>query len=219
MMPHTSHDSAFQNTHSVPESKAGFSLVEILVVITIMALLVGLVSTAAINFLDKGEVTACQSNLKQISENLELYRQRMKKWPKEQGIRFLLVLTRGGTKHAMVAGRDCKVFICPGTDDDNRGIDGQWGSAYEDWDNLDSTSISYAGRNLIDFKIRSDSDVIAADDNEGRKNHRYATNYVTKNYSVDSVDILDFVEEYPDIDWITVGSESEYEPFRCLQID
>lgn len=197
----------------------GFSLVEILVVITIMALLVGLVSNAAINFLDKGEVTTCQSQLRQISQDLELYRQRLKRWPQEKGIAFLLVLTKGG-QHAMVQGRDTKMFLCPGTDDDNRAPgSSEWGTAYEDYDNLDSMTISYAGRNVIDFKIRYDSDVLAADDNEGRKNHRYATNYVTKNYSVDSVDIQEFLEEYPEMEWLTVGPDSPYEPFQCLQWD
>jgi len=197
----------------------GFSLVEILVVITIMALLVGLVSNAAINFLDKGEVTVCKANLKQIAENMELYRQRRGKWPHEKGIAFLLTLTRGG-KHAMVQGRDCKMFLCPGTDDDNRAPGSkEWGSAYADFDNLDSTTISYAGRDAVDFKIRFDPDVLAADDNEGRKNHRYVTNYVTKNYSVDSVDILDYTDENPDMEWLPVGPDSPYEPFRSLLVD
>ena len=198
---------------------AGFSLVEILVVITIMALLVGLVSNAAINFLDKGKVTTCKANLKQISENLELYRQRVKKWPKLSGIQFLLVLTKGG-KHAQVRGSDCKMFLCPGTDDDNRAPGSRdWGSAYEDFDNLDSMTISYAGRNAIDFKIRSDEDVLAADDNEDRKNHRYETNFVTKNYTVESVDILEFVDEFPEMEWLIVGPDSPFERYQCLQID
>jgi prepilin-type N-terminal cleavage/methylation domain-containing protein len=197
----------------------GFSLVEILVVITIMALLVGLVSNAAINFLDKGEVTTCQSQLKQIATNLELYKQRKKRWPQLKGIQFLLVLTKGG-QHAMVQGRDTKIFLCPGTDDDNRAPgSGEWGSAYEDHDNLDSLTISYAGRNVVDFKIRYDSDVLAADDNEGRKNHKYATNFVTKDSSVDSVDIEEFLDEYPEMEWLPVGPDSPYEPFQCLQWD
>ncbi len=198
--------------------RSGFSLVEILVVITIMALLVGLVSNAAINFLDKGEVTACMANLKQIAQDLELYKQRRGRWPQEKGIQFLLVLTKGG-KHAMVSGRDSKMFLCPGTDDDNRAAGGDWGSAYDDFDNIDSTSISYAGRNAIDFKVKYDTDVLAADDNEERKNHRYATNYVTKNYAVESLDILDFVEDNPDLEWLTVGPDSPYEPFHCLLPD
>lgn len=197
---------------------SGFSLVEILVVITIMALLVGLVSNAAINFLDRGEVTTCMANLKQISENLELYKQRRGKWPQEKGIQFLLVLTKGG-KHAMVAGRDTKMFLCPGTDDDNRAAGGDWGSAYEDYDNIDSTTISYAGRNAVEYKVKYDTDVLAADDNEDRKNHRYATNFVTKNYAVETLDILDFVEDDPDLDWLPVGPDSPYEPFHVLLID
>jgi prepilin-type N-terminal cleavage/methylation domain-containing protein len=205
--------------HARSGSASGFSLVEILVVLTIMALLVGLVSNAAWNYLDKGEVTTCQHNLRQIAQNLELYKQRKGKWPKEQGIRFLLVLTKGG-KHAMVNGKDTQIFICPGTDDDNRAAgSSEWGSAYDDFDNLDSFTISYAGRNAVDFKIRNDDDVLAADDNEERKNHRYATNFVTRNYNVDKVDIDQFLDEYPDLEWLPVGPDSPFEPFQCLQID
>ncbi len=198
--------------------RSGFSLVEILVVITIMALLVGLVSNAAINFLDRGEVTTCMANLKQIAQDLELYKQRRGKWPQEKGVQFLLVLTKGG-KHAMVSGRDSKMFLCPGTDDDNRAAGGDWGSAYDDFDNIDSTTISYAGRNAIDYRVKYDTDILAADDNEDRKNHRYATNYVTKNYAVESLDILDFVEDDPDLEWLPVGPDSPYEPFHCLLLD
>jgi prepilin-type N-terminal cleavage/methylation domain-containing protein len=198
----------------------GFSLVEILVVITIMALLVGLVANYAFNFLDKGKVTACQAQLKGIAQDLELYKQRKHRWPSEKGISFLLILTKGG-KHAAVRGNATKCFLCPGTDDDNRDADSEeWGSAYADFDNLDSMTISYAGRNNVDFKIKYDDDILAADDNEGRKNHKFHTNYVTRNYSVDSVDIDSYLDELgEDCEWLIVGPDSPHEPFQCLQID
>ncbi len=208
------------NRSIVQTRDGGFSLVEILVVITIMALLVGLVATNAFNFLDRGEVTTCKAQLKGIAENLELYKQRKHRWPQEKGIGFLLVLTRGG-KHAMVKGHDAKCFLCPGTDDDNRAPgSNEWGSAYEDFDNLDSMTISYAGRDAINFKIRDDEDILAADDNEGRKNHKFDTNYVTRNYSVDSVDIDSYLDEIgEDFDYLIVGPESPHEPFTKLLVD
>jgi prepilin-type N-terminal cleavage/methylation domain-containing protein len=154
----------------------GFSLVEILVVITIMALLVGLVASSASSILENANVTACQSNLKDIAQNMIIMKgDRRKKgksgFPKAKGIRFLLELTKGG-KFAYITGKKTKVFICPGTDDTNfMEGDDRPGSAYLDMDKLDSISISYAGRNQIDFPLERDRNgedaVLAADDNEG----------------------------------------------------
>ncbi len=212
-------------------SRKGFSLVEILVVITIMALLVTLVAGFATNLLDSARVTACQSNLKEIAEHMILQkndrRKRNKKgWPQYKGIRFLLELTKGGKdgKFAYISGQKTKIFICPGTDDVNVTPENDTqGSAYFDLDNLFSDTISYAGRNQVDFPVERDTKrddaVIAADDNEGRANHKFHTNYVTVGPAVDSVDIRDFVDDYPELEYLPVGPDSPVEDFQKLVLD
>lgn len=212
---------------------AGFSLVEILVVITIMALLVTIVASSASNILDEARVTSCKKNLNEIASNMILLknanRERNKKgWPNKNGISFLLELTRHsekqGGKHSLVSGKKTSIFICPGTDDINSTYeDDTPGSAYFELDSLDSYTISYAGRRQIDFPIEKDpagdDAILAADDNEGRANHKFKTNYVTVDAVVDNVDIGDFLDDYPELLFLPVGADSPYEPFQKLSVD
>jgi prepilin-type N-terminal cleavage/methylation domain-containing protein len=213
----------------------GFSLVEILVVITIMALLVTLVATSASNILDKSRVTACQKNLKDIAQNMILMkndrRQRGKKgWPKYKGIRFLLELTTGSANNprlAYISGQKSKIFICPGTDDINTAEENDTpGSAYFDLEDIDTYTISYAGRNQVDFPIDrdrlGDDAVLAADDNEGRANHKFTTNYVTVGPAVDAIDIRDYIDDFPELGelgYFPVGPDSPSEMLQKLLVD
>jgi len=212
----------------------GFSLVEILVVITIMALLVALVATSATTIMENSKVTACSKNLKEIGTLMVLMKNERRSsnkrgWPKKKGIQFLLELTRGGKtgKFAYASGNATKIFICPNTDDINRtDEDDTPGSAYFDIDNVDTMSISYAGRNQVDFPIEKDPKredaIIASDDNEGRPNHKIFTNYVTIGPVVDKVDIRDFLEDFPELEelgYLPIGPDSPYDDFRKLMVD
>lgn len=208
-----------------PSGRAGFTLVEILVVITIIAALIGLAVPVYQNAQDKANATVCKTNLAQIAKTMQMYKDRNKgRWPRESGIRFLLLLHRDG----MIEGKDSKVFLCPGTDDINWTPDDPTpGSAYEDWDDLDPMTISYAGRDAANYPIdknRENKEVIAADDNDGRSNHRYATNYVYADGSVQAFDIdVDVRErgiELPDgVEWIPVGPDSPFEELQKLLVD
>src|SRR6185295_3822814 len=125
--------------------QGGFSLIEILVVITIIGLLMTLAFGPVQNALEAGRVTKCKANLAGIGKSFIIYRNQRNKgrWPEESGMRFLLTLV----KHKQIEGKDCEVFLCPGTADRNdTGPSGEDGSSYDDWDNLDSATISYAGR-------------------------------------------------------------------------
>ena len=79
-------------------ARAGFTLIELLAVIAIL----GLLMTLAVPLVSKAKASAnsraCQSNLRQIAGNLQLWADDRNKgnWPKEQGIKFLLVLVRDG---------------------------------------------------------------------------------------------------------------------------
>lgn len=205
---------------------AGFSLVEILVVITLIGLLMTFGFSAMQSARESGRVTKCQDNLRQVGQALMLYKdnRNKNKWPRESGIRFLLTLH----KHNEVTGRASDIFLCPGTQDDNSlGPSGEPGSSYEDWENITSDTISYAGRDVANFPLRGDASsmALAADDNEYGKNHENVINVLYADGSVvpwdmyiDGSDILAAYPEYEDIG-VPVGPESPVEPLQALRID
>ncbi|MBI4878255.1 MAG: type II secretion system protein [Planctomycetes bacterium] len=204
---------------------AGFTLIEILVVVTIIGALLALAVPIIQTGLDKAHVTACASNLSQIGKNMMLWvqRNRGERWPQESGIRFLLLLHRDG----MITGKNSTVFLCPGQDDRNwTDEDPDEGSAYADWDDLDPVTISYAGRDAKNFPInknKMDDEVIAADDNDGRGNHRFSTNYLYADGTVRTFDAKIEVRERDidlgDLDYLVVGPDSPFEPLKKLLID
>jgi len=214
--------------HAASRRIRGFSLIEILVVIAIISLLATLGVRAALNAREAGTVTKCRDNLKQMGQVMLLYHdQRNKgKWPKESGIRFLLTLHRAGE----LSGRNSETFLCPGTQDSNdTGSSGEPGSSYDDWENLDSSTISYAGRDQQGSPIKGNSlseIIIGSDDNEGRANHTFVTNYVYADGSTDSFDIKSekgsaLLADDPGMEkgGLPVGPDSPFEPLRVLRID
>ncbi len=214
-----------RHTLSTTRRRAGFSLVEILVVIAIIGLLGAIGTQVVLSAQEAGRVTKCQSNLGELAKTMSIYVETRNKgrWPKEAGIRFLLALHRDD----QIRGKNSDLFLCPGTDDENDIGTGP-GSAYEDFENIDSATISYAGRDNINHRIRSsalESMVIAADDNEFGPNHRTATNYAYADGSVFAFDAQidggDLLEEYPEYaeDGIPVGPDSPVELFQPLSID
>ncbi|MGQ0551846.1 MAG: type II secretion system protein [Planctomycetota bacterium] len=205
----------------------GFSLIEILVVITIIGLLMTLAFGPVQNALDAGKVTKCMTNLRGIGQSLSIYvNQRNKgRWPTESGMRFLLVLH----KHGELKGKNSEIFLCPGTGDRNDlGASGEDGSSYDDWETIDSATISYAGRDQANHPVRG-SDlaevIIAADDNEFGGNHRSITNYLHANGSVRSYDIEiegeDLLKADPSLErsGLPVGPNCPWEPLQVLRVD
>lgn len=85
----------------------GFTLIEILVVITIIATLAGMVAALAPKLINEGKKTDCQNNLKQIGELL-LARNASRSIKPYAGAAFLLQVKDD------VKNNQLKVFICPG---------------------------------------------------------------------------------------------------------
>jgi prepilin-type N-terminal cleavage/methylation domain-containing protein/prepilin-type processing-associated H-X9-DG protein len=210
-----------------PRRTSGFSLIEILVVITIIGLLMGLAFGPVQNALEGGRNTKCMANLRGIGQSFSIYKgQRNKgRWPEESGMRFLLTLV----KHKQIEGKNTEIFLCPGTSDRNdTGVGGEDGSSYEDWDNLDSASISYAGRDQAEYPIRGGDEsqlIIASDDNEFGPNHKNLTNYLFADGSVLSFDIRidgeELLKEFPEIEQqgLPIGPDCPFEPLRVLRVD
>ena len=208
--------------------RAGFSLIEILVVITIIGLLMTIGFGPVQNALESGRVTKCRKQLSDIGQSMLVYKDQRNKgrWPKESGMRFLLKLHQAG----QITGRNSETFLCPGTDDVNdTGPSGEPGSSYEDWDALDSLTISYAGRDQDGYPIKggdASTVVIASDDNEGRANHRFSTNILyadgsTGTFDTKSEEGLSALAGFPDVEktGLPVGPDSPYEPLQVLRVD
>ncbi|RKY21674.1 MAG: hypothetical protein DRQ55_03610 [Planctomycetota bacterium] len=208
-------------------SQLGFSLVEILVVITLIGLLMTFGFNAMQSARDNGNTIKCADNLRQIGSQLLLFKDQRNKgrWPNEVGMRFLLSLH----KFRETTGRQNDVFTCPGTQDRNDlGADGEMGSSYDDWDNISSADISYAGRDAVAYPIRGKSEseqVLAADDNEFGPNHQKVINVLYGDGSVQAYDVFidgaDVLAAYPEYEelGIPVGPDSPVELFQVLRID
>jgi prepilin-type N-terminal cleavage/methylation domain-containing protein/prepilin-type processing-associated H-X9-DG protein len=206
--------------------RAGFSLIEILVVITLIGLLMTFGFTAMQGAMERGRVTKCKDNLNQVGQALALYRERNKsRWPTESGIRFLLTLHR----HKEITGRGADIFLCPGTSDINdNGVSGEIGSAYDDWASISSDSISYAGRDAGAYPIRGSNEgneVLAADDNEFGPNHKTITNILYADGSVVSFDLPiegeQILLEFPEYaeTGLPVGPASPLPALQVLRVD
>ncbi len=205
--------------------RAGFTLIEILVVITIIGLLLTLGIGAVTGALESGKVTTCRKHLADIGSSMLIFKEQRNKgrWPRESGIRFLLELHR----KRQVTGRESDVFLCPGTSDFNdTGDSGGPGSAYEDWDAIDSQFISYAGRDTANYPIRNVGDeVIASDDNEFGPNHKTVTNILfadgdTVSWDLD-IDGAGVLESWPELaeEGLPIGPDCPYEPLQVLRVD
>ncbi len=207
---------------------AGFSLIEILVVITIIGLLMTLGFGPVQTALENGKVTKCRKHLSDIGQSLLQWREERNsgRWPSQSGVRFLLRLYETGE----LEGRNSETFLCPGTEDRNDvGPSGKPGSSYDDIANVDSGSISYAGRDQAAFPIKGSdlsSIVIASDDNEGRANHKYMTNYVYADGSIESFDIKSeagaaILAERPEIakEGLPIGPDCPFETLQVLRVD
>ena len=205
----------------------GFSLVEILVVITIIGLLLTLGFNAVRGGMESSKVVACQKHLSDLGQQMLIYKDQRNKgrWPKESGMRFLLTLYRD----RQVQGRGSDIFLCPGVPEvsNEDGLSGEMGSSYDEWDNIDSMSIAYAGRDVENFPIRNlDDEVIAADDNEIGPNHKTKTNILysdgdTLSWDID-IDGAEIMAGYPDLQdqgWLPVGPDCPYEPLQTLRVD
>lgn len=77
-----------------PVKQQGFTLIEIMVVVVIMGILAGLVGVAVFGNVDKAKVESVKSDLRVISQALDLYRLDNNRYPStDQGLEALVVPT------------------------------------------------------------------------------------------------------------------------------
>ena len=70
---------------------AGFTLIEVLVVLTIIAAIISIAVPVYVGVTDNKDVVLCKSNLKAVATAMEQYRGRFKRYPSTRsGIQFLI---------------------------------------------------------------------------------------------------------------------------------
>ncbi len=80
-----------QETDAKKRRANGFTLVEVLVVLVILGLLAGIISTAAISYLSKAKADIARIQLENISTSLDLFRLDMGRYPTtEEGLAALV---------------------------------------------------------------------------------------------------------------------------------
>ena len=197
--------------------EAGFTLVEILVVITIIAALIGIVAAVIPQAQQASRKLQCANNLKQIGGML-VERSTAKGLGTRGGAAMLLNVYKLG----MIRKGDERVFLCPG-DIIIRGQnidDPEFRKKYEaiDLDHVDPLLCSYAGRNRKLYKILPDArekQAWACDcqGDDGRTgHHKGGLNVLYDDASVVFMDreSLGLQPEDP----IIVGNESTHELLR-----
>jgi general secretion pathway protein G len=101
-------------------AQRGMTLVEIMVVVVIISLVTGVVGVAVLNRLEKARHEVALTQIKQISDALELYKLSMRNFPSTAEGLQALVTPKGGEKPFMNSipkdpwGQDF-VYVYPGT--------------------------------------------------------------------------------------------------------
>lgn len=123
--------------------KRGFTLIEMLVVMAIIATLAALILPMIFSSTETANRTQCTSNLKQVYFALLEYKDRKGKqrfFPRYDGKRFVASLYREGVL------QDARVLICPSTDHENNKGEDLGGPNSDARAEVKRAWVSYAGR-------------------------------------------------------------------------
>lgn len=199
-------------------TQKGFTLIEILVVVTIIGVLAGLVVVLIPKGREKASIAECQNNVRGLSG---LFAQ-MKKLPSYSGVNLLLVLYKKGD---LPDEGKLKLLFCPGDEKDTWDLSGGI-QAYKDADlkkNGEYGNLSsYAARDQLNRDCTaslssSKTQAIIADDSE--------EHHVNKGFVVGYTDgSAKFKDKFDD--WqiavdteVKVGEGSDVEELKCLRHD
>ncbi len=204
------------------DARAGFTLIEILVVVTIIAAIVGIAVPVYTNVQEQNRVATCQIYMRSIAMSIENYRDRFKRYPSEKsGIQFLLA----PWKEKMVDHSEKTIrnmYISPGDDFALNAL-GDWKETYGDIENIDPIVISYAGRNTKEYPLRrknATSEIIActAAGRDGNEMvHKHSINIAYLDMNVSAIDVNELPNQDPKE--FKVGPDSPLEQLTKLNKD
>jgi len=196
-----------------------FTLIEILVVLTIIATLAGMISALVISARQKSNRTECLHNVRQLVGMLETTG--ASRYPKLAGPALILSLVQRGE----IQGRDqLDLLFCPG--DPHESLRDAGGEAAYEGLRAETGGLahltSYAARAMTDpacivSKSPSRSVVLIADDSEDHHDGKGIVVGLTGGVAKfrDKVDDYGLARDTP----LAVGSESDREELRCLRAD
>jgi len=197
-----------------PGSK-GFTLVELMVVIAIIGAIIALVLPTLMRSKATAHATLCQKHLKELFQQIDLYKMERGYYPNDSGIRFLIA--PWDKKVVENDPKNAKVYVCPADEHVMQEIEGDYSliaEELEDIENFPSELISYAGRNQddypLDFNNRA-SQAIASDDDEFGLNHPNQINVLYFSGDTDKI-LLEKLEG----EELVIGEESALEVLRVL---
>jgi prepilin-type N-terminal cleavage/methylation domain-containing protein len=215
-----------RRTHSL---RAGFTLLELMVVILIISILATFLIPRITSAIERAEVTACQANLRAINQGIVEYKTKYGRIPSASGVAFFACIIAEKVWPAEQA--TSKQMTCPAIDQSTL-TPSQEGLPLKDWykdlEQLDGGWSSYAGRNTKAHPLRKypapEDEALVADDNDGGANHGTTTNVLWGNGSVFALELIDLQKDGTipagdEVEYITVGPDSEVESLRKLSLD
>ncbi len=130
-----------------PARRAGFTLLEILVVLMIIGILASYLVVNVPTWIDRANMTACEQNMRRVWQYMTAYRtDHNGQLPRDEGQRFFLRLWKD--KLVDHTESNAKMFFCPSEG---------WGTVYldqeemfaalDDWENVGPGTTTYAGFN------------------------------------------------------------------------
>ncbi len=210
--------------------RAGFTLLELMVVILIISILATFLIPKITSALERTEVTACQANLRAINQGLLEYRSKYsnRMLPSGSGVKFFASLVYDKVWQADQA--NSKQLSCPAVAQ-NSLTPAQEGLPLKDWYKdaaiLDGGYSAYAGRDMKRYPLKkhpsTESEALVADDNDGGPNHGTTTNVLVGNGTVMQLELIDLqadgtIPAGDDIEYIVVGPDSPVEMLRKLTL-
>lgn len=201
-------------------TQKGFTLIEILVVVTIIGVLAGLVVVLIPKGREKANIADCTNNVKNLSGLL--IQTKGPKFPSYGGVNLLLYLYHSGE---LPDENKLKLLFCPGDEidtwDDSGGLQAYKDSVLSNKGEYGLLS-SYAGRDQTDkackaSKSSAKTQALLADDSEDHHNGKgfvigYNDSSVKYKLKFDDWKISLETE-------IRVGEGSEVEDLKCLRTD